>query len=99
MMPGTNVRKNFFRSPIFMGCRFVRNSSSSVEGGGTWFKSQRKRRSGPIKRQQATHGIQYSEVPQSRMIKPPTDLANPAEKIKLTERPAPRTSVNRLPSR
>ena len=49
--------------------------------------------------QLATKGIQYSDVPQSRIRYAPTDRHRPAEKIKLTANDAPSTSVIRLPSK
>src|SRR5690349_9491805 len=56
-------------------------------------------RSGKVKTQAVVKGIHVSETPQSRMMNPPTDFARPAEKMKLTESPAPSTSVKRRPSR
>src|SRR6478735_2901910 len=95
--PGANARRNFFRSAAFIGCRLVRSSSSNGDGGGSLSKSHKKRMSGKRKRQVETNGIQYSEVPQFFMTNPPTDLANPEEKIKLTDKPAPNTSVTLRP--
>src|SRR5690349_2966923 len=51
------------------------------------------------KTRHATNGIQISDTPQYFVIDAPTDLHSPAEKIKLTESDAPRTSVVLLPSR
>src|SRR6188474_3520347 len=90
---------NIFRSSAFIGCLFVRMASSFKLGGGSLSSNQMKIRRGTRKTQLVTKGIQVSETPQSLIINPPTDFAKPAEKIKLTDRPAPNTSVYRLPSR
>src|SRR5690349_7783744 len=82
-----------------MGSRRVRSFSSNSEGGGSLSNSHRRSSNGPRNTQLVTKGIQNSDTPQSRMINAPDDFARPAEKIKLTDKPAPSTSVYRLPSR
>src|SRR3989337_4213273 len=98
-MPGQNEWTNFLRASVFRGRRRVRSSSSNSEGGGSLSSSHKNNRRGAKNTQHVTKGIHISETPQSRMIKPPTDFANPAEKIKLTDNPAPSTSVFLRPSR
>src|SRR5688500_7744121 len=97
-MPGRNVLRNFFLSNLSIGCLLVRSASSTADGGGMLATSHRNIRRGKAKTAEATNGIQNSDTPQSRMRKPPTVLHNPPEKIKLTERAAPSTSVMRRPS-
>src|SRR5258706_13990624 len=97
--PGQNAFINALLSWPVIGWRFVRSVSSSSVGGGSLLISHKKTNKGRKKRQADTKGIQNSVTPQSRITKPPTVFPKPAEKIKLTDKLAPSTSVLFLPSK
>jgi len=99
IIPGKNVFVKSLRSPTFIGNLLVRNCSSNKVGGGTLSNKNWNRSRGITAKHETTNGIQYSDVPQSRITKAPMERHNPAEKIKLTASDAPNTSVMRLPSR